>query len=284
MGEKSGEETDMNHRFPAALLACIMLCTAGGLYARMSDEEKHDLYSSAKEFFRKANEAAADDPEKAEDLYRQSVMRFERLADEGDIHSGKLYYNIGNGYFRMQDLGRAILNYRRAQHYMPSNPLLLQNLEYARSRCRDRIDVKQKTKILKTVLFWHYDLSMRVRSLVFWACYMLFWTGSAVRLFFRKAVPVWMLVCAACIALLFLGSVAAESVYSEQSIPGVILSDEVTARKGDGINFEPAFKKPLHEGTEFILIEKRSEWLRVELPDGRRCWVPRDAAGLARPG
>ena len=56
--------------------------------------------------------------------------------------------------------------------------------------------------------------------------------------------------------------------------------DEVTARKGDGTIYRPSFDRPLHEGTEFVLREDRSSWYRVELTDGRTCWLPARAVEL----
>ena len=53
------------------------------------------------------------DPEQAKALYLKAALRFERIAQEGNIQNGKLYYNMGNTYFRMGDIGRAIRDMRR---------------------------------------------------------------------------------------------------------------------------------------------------------------------------
>ena len=44
----------------------------------------------------------------------------------------------------------------------------------------------------------------------------------------------------------------------------------------------PSFKKPLHAGTEFVLVEKRKKWYQIELPDSRRCWMPAKGVELIR--
>ena len=56
--------------------------------------------------------------------------------------------------------------------------------------------------------------------------------------------------------------------------PGVIISSKVIARKGNSNTYEPSFKKSLHSGTEFTLIEKSENWYQIELSDSRKCWVP----------
>jgi len=262
-----------------ALAACLCLPRAAPSAEALSEEEKHDLYSQAKDLFRQANQSAASDPAKAKDLYRQGAMRFERLAG-GGVRSGRLYYNTGNAYFRMGDLGRAILNYRRAERYIPGDQNLAQNLDYARSRRRDRIEEPQRARVLKTVFFWHYDLSPGARSVVFACCFAAFWLGASIRLFRRGAVPQGALAFLGLVAALFLGSLLAETFAQAHDQPGVILAEETIARKGDGESFEPAFKEPLHAGTEFNLIEGRRDWLQIELPDGQRCWVRERDVGL----
>ena len=62
--------------------------------------------------------------------------------------------------------------------------------------------------------------------------------------------------------------------------PGVITAAEVVARQGDGPNYPPSFKDPLHAGVEFELLEQRPGWLHLKLSDGADAWVPADAAGL----
>jgi tetratricopeptide (TPR) repeat protein len=265
-----------------ALLAGLRGLPAGAMEGRLSQEEIQDLYSQAKEHFRKANEAAAGNPKEAQESYRKAALRFERLARDGGIRNGKLDYNIGNAYFRMGDLGRAILYYRTAERLIPGDPNLVQNLEYARSRRRDKIEERQQAKVLKTVFFWHEDLSPQTRSILFAASFALFWIGLSVRLVLRRAAPRWALAGLGILAALFGGSLAATQIAQARNAPGVILADELVARKGDGTGYEPAFKEPLHAGTEFALVEERIAWLHAELPDGRRCWVPREGVGLVR--
>jgi len=247
--------------------------------AALSEAEIHDLFSQGKTLFRQANSKVSTDPQAAKKLYKRAALRFERLIAEGGIENGKLYYNIGNAYFRMGDLGAAILNYRRAARYIPNDPNLKQNLGYARSRRTDKIEETQQAKVFKTLLFWHYDFSPNIRALIFAIFYGFFWAAALIHLFIRR-VPRWMFAGAAIIAVMFFSSLCWETVARIRSPGGVILSDEVIARKGDGATYQPSFKTPLHEGTEFIMVEKRGGWYQIELSNDRRCWIPENSAEL----
>jgi tetratricopeptide (TPR) repeat protein len=257
-----------------ALIGLLVVLAGVARATALSEGEINELYSDAKRFFREANAMAESQPEAAREVFAKAALRFERIVGEGGIRNGRLYYNIGNCYFRMEDLGRAIANYRRAESYLPNDPNLRQNLDYARRKRLDRIDVPERTKVLKTVLFFHYDLGQRTRAGVFAAAFAGLWLLLSVRLLWRSAWLSWLAGISAVVSLLLLGSLLVEWRHLRTVRPGVVVAAEATARKGDGMSFEPAFTEPLHAGTEFRLLEDRGEWLEVALDDGRTCWLP----------
>jgi len=267
--------------FKAFLCAMLVGVAADSAIARsLGPDQVADLAYEGNELFGRANRLAAHQPEKAKELYHKAVLRFERIVRDGGVHNGKLYYNIGNGYFRMGDLGRAILNYRRAERLIPNDANLQQNLTYARSKCLDKIEQEQRSKVLHTVLFWHYDLATKTRLALFALFSAALWTAASVRLFARPPGLGWVLGISAAVAVLLLGSLLIESLAAARNVQGVIVADEVVARKGDGEAFQRSFQAPLHAGTEFTLVEYRRDWYHVELSDGRRCWLPADAVAI----
>ncbi len=241
-----------------------------------------DLFNQGNELFRQANVLALKNPEEARELYQKSAMRFERIIREGGIHNGKLYYNIGNAYFRMKDMGRAILNYRRAEQYIPNDANLCENLHYARTRRLDKIEIKEKILILKTLFFWHYDISPQTRSTLFASFFALFWLFAAIRLFFVRPWTGWGITIAVALSFIFFSSLLVDTATFKRDQPGVVISPEVMARKGDSKAYEKSFKKSIHAGTEFRVIEDRGNWIDVELDDGRRCWLPSNSVGMVR--
>jgi len=267
-----------------AVLAMYLAAASGSRVCAdsLSAERISDLFSQAKELFRKANDLTASDPGTAHDLYHKAAMRFERIAHEGQVRNGKLYYNIGNAYFRMGDIGRAVLYYRRAALLIPNDENLHQNLNYAKSKCVDKIEEKQQAKVFRTLFFWHYDLSSRVRLYIFAATFAMLWIAASVRLLRRWLSPRWAIAILAVVTALFSGSLLVETLTAGNTVSGVVLAPEVVARKGDGGTYEPSFKTPLHAGTEFTVLEDRGEWHHAELADGRRCWLPAKAVGIVQ--
>jgi len=266
------------------LMVGILLTAATGsaMAASLGKAEIRELFQEGNDLFRQANEQSASDPEAAKELYGKAVLRFERILREGGVRNGKLFCNIGNAYFRMGDVGRAILNYRRAERYMPNDPNLMQNIRYACGRRTDRVEQTQVAKILRTLLFWHYEASRRTRSIVFAVCSFLLWIGASLRLLRQDAVPRWVLACAGIVAVLCLGSLVAQTIADSHDMTGVVIAGQVTARKGDSETYQPSFNADLHAGTEFKVLEDRSDWLHIELHDGRRCWLPSKTIELVR--
>lgn len=261
------------------LLAGILFSTAM-LSAQLSEQQTRELFTEANQLFRQANETANVNPAESQDLYHRAVLRFERIVSEGGVRNGMLFYNIGNAYFRMNDIGRAILNYRRAEQYIPGDRSLGQNLLSARESRQDTFEEGQSAQVMRTVLFWHYDFTPRFRSILFGFLSLFLWGLASLRLFRPSWAPTWSLAVLGGLAVLFLGSLVVESTVQASQQAGVLVAPQLIARKGDGLSYEPAFTDPLHAGTEFVQLEQRNDWRHIELPDGRQCWVPADAAEM----
>lgn len=257
------------------LLFCLLLPLA----AHAAGEETNDsavLFNEANALFRQASALPTG---QNRELYEKTLHRYEKLAASG-IVNGQLYANIANTWYRLGDLGRAMVNYRRAEAYLPDDANLRHNAEFVASLRKDHIELQQREKVLHTLFFWHYDLPFRVRLLLFAGCYALAWGLAIARLGSRAALLKRALAAAALIAALLAGSLGIDAITSRSERAGVIVAAETIARKGDGLAYQPAFNEPLHAGTEFRLIEKRGDWLQVELASGSRCWLQADAVEM----
>ncbi len=263
------------------LILFIIIIFKCGIAAKGADT-KENILRQGTELFRQANEVSTTNAAAAIPIYQKSLMRFNKLVNDYGIENGKLYYNIGNIYFKMDDIGRAILNYKRAMQYMPNDENLIRNLHYAMGKRVDSFEERQSTKVLKTLFFWHYDFPVKVRLTLFAISFVLLWLFAIIRLFVKRAGINWMIGICTFFSLMFFVSLTLEYFKMKTINPGVIVAREVVARKGDSNSYAPSFKKPLHAGTEFLLKENRNKWVQVELDDGSRCWLPSSAIELVR--
>ena len=266
-----------NHRKSLVFFLLIFLSTP--LLIRTEEThippETQALMQEATSFFHQAGEN--DNPEQATKFYEKALLRYQKI--NKSIPSGKVYYNIGNTYFRMGDIGQAIVNYRRAERHIPGDPNLQHNLAYVLGKRQDTIVPQQKDTLLQTLFFWHYDLSQNIRSAIFIYSYIGFWIIVGVVFLTPWQISPWSLAPFAAVTLLLASSLFFSN-YGTENTAGVITDREVIARKGDSRSYQSSFTAPLHAGTEFILLEKRGTWLHVELQDGRRCWLPARSSEL----
>ena len=296
-------------RVAAVLLAGAWLAGPAGA---QSDAEPGPAawLAEAEQHFAAGNElAGAGRAAAAEEQFRAALLRYERAAAALGRGNGLLLYNVGNTYLRLGDLGRAVLHYREAQRLIPADPNLQQSLRHARSLRRDRINADGAGSVLRLVFFWHYRWPLQVRVTLLLVAVNLLWLlaawralprllsregaaaagGTAARatearrkearrrIEARAAGAVF--AAAGLVAVAAGGSVAAE-LLNPGPEAAVIVAAEVTARRGDGDAYAPAFAGPLHAGTELLVLEERPDWLHAALADGRRAWLPAYAVAV----
>lgn len=247
--------------------------------AGMSKDEMHLTFTQANESFSKANETV--DSNEAQDLYKQAILGYEQIIESGGIHNSKLYTNLANGYLLTDELGKAILNYRRAQWLDSSNPDIHKNLNFARSKRLDQFTVPTKTKILRRLFFWHYDFTMQTRFMIGGVCCAIFCIWLSMRIWLVKW-PAAVLVCCIMLVLIvcMVTSVMIEQYTLAKYRSGVIVANSVIARQGDGNNYPKSFNEPLNSGVEFDVLEQRPGWIHIKLSNGQNTWIPDNSAEL----
>jgi tetratricopeptide (TPR) repeat protein len=247
--------------------------------AKPTKAEKISLFNQANEAFRQAN--SSKDTKQAERLYEKAILTFEKIINDGEVENSRLYYNLGNAYFLNGRLGKAILNYRRANRLDNSDENIQKNLAFARSKRTDKITIKTEKRVLQTLFFWHYDFSVKTKFILTCVLFGIVCLCITAIIWFGRN-NLWTVPAVVCciLAVCFLVSVVVESKIQADKTFGVITVKEVTARQGDGQNYSPSFKEPLHEGTEFDLLEHRPGWFHIKLSDDSDGWITENSAEL----
>lgn len=222
---------------------------------------------------RQALSLAPSSPDAAEQ-WRTVCACYEGILASGDFSNGGIYYNLGNAYAQLGDIPRAILNYRRAQLFLPRNRQLQANLQYVRAKRQDHFAEPEASPVLQTLFFWHYDLAFHSRLWTAAVLAAVFWLAAIVLIWHR---PAWLKVAAAILLLAALacGLSSFISIYTlRHARPAVILATEATPRKGDGNSYAAAFDAPLHAGTEVVILRTRGDWHEIALPNHLTGWLP----------
>jgi uncharacterized protein YgiM (DUF1202 family) len=205
--------------------------------------------------------------------FAEATAHYQDLVDAG-VQDGRLYYNLGGAYFKAGDLGRAILNYRRAQRLLPRDGDVATNLELARAQTLDRIEVENEGAIVESVrrlISWTTLDEAAAAALVLWISLCGLGIGAILCIQRRRTL---LYLAGVAAILLFLGilSIGIRLLDERGPPPAVVVAAEVTVRSGPGDDYLTEFA--LHAGAEVRLVERRGDWVRIALPGDLQGWVP----------
>jgi tetratricopeptide (TPR) repeat protein len=219
--------------------------------------------------FQKGNEAFTNQEfEKAANIYEQILAK-------GKV-SFELYYNLGNAYFRLNEIPRSILNYERALQIKPQHGDAQYNLKLANQRTIDQISKTPPFFLIQWWINWRGLFSSTIWSiltifLAFIACAgLVFWQlGES-----RKTKKIGFIVGFACLALSILFSLTAwqRFAYEQNSDKAILFIKEYPLKSGADDSSPDILL--LHEGTKVELLDKIGLWQKVRLPNGEQGWLP----------
>lgn len=206
--------------------------------------------------------------------YQQAIKDYEELLKKGpNMH---IYYNLGNAYYRTDNITHAVLNYERALLLSPGNSDIRFNLQMARSKTIDKISPKSemffitwyRTVVnLTSVDKWaHISVTAISLTLVLVLCYLF-----SKRLLLRK------IGFYGAILSMFIFVFSNIFAYEQKKIltnrnGAIVIVPSVAMRKTPVLTGEQS--AVIHEGTRVEIIDDTmKDWKLVELGDGRVGWL-----------
>ncbi|MGE3180451.1 MAG: hypothetical protein AB7N71_02395 [Phycisphaerae bacterium] len=258
------------------VLACPLLSAHA---EPLSHSRQNEILQTSLTAFDEGIAQFRDDPNAAQKNFRAAIDGFEALTAAG-VESAALRYNLGNAYFRANDLGRAVLNYRRALENDPNHARARANLDFVRARVAPHLSDTGNAGIWKSLSFLNVSLSAQTRL---WLCALAGIVGwGALLLRARRRAPALMGVgiVGALIAMTLASSLWWQISDRTTRPPAVVVQDNVTIRLGRGDGSDPAMREPLGPGVELRVLQTRAGWLEVKLANGLEGWIPESAALL----
>ncbi len=197
--------------------------------------------------------------------FKEAAALYEQLLASGH-YSSNLYYNLGNTWFRLDEPGRAALNYQRAILLDPQSAEARTNLDFVRnskglepaaapllSFSPLQCGVNQLF-VITTVVFW-----VAIFSISAWVLWRNRWTGGmSLASVVALAGLVWL-------------SLGCRDTIANDRL-AVVLSHDVPVRLAPADSAGTLTKLP---AASTVNIESvRGTWVFASLPDGRKGWVP----------
>ena len=210
----------------------------------------------------------------SQEEYEQAIEIYEKLAARGG--SAEVYYNMGNAYYRLDSIARAILCYERALRLQPSDDDIRFNLQLARAKTTDKI-MPEREMFFVT---WYYSL-VGLFSVDTWAYIALLTLAVSLALllayFFAEDERVRRLsffMSLFLLAICLLGHLFAWQQKKQLSDhrSAVVMYESVPVKNIPSPNGNDEFT--IHSGTKVnITDDTMADWKQIALPDGRVGWV-----------
>jgi tetratricopeptide (TPR) repeat protein len=214
--------------------------------------------------FNSANQAYADED------YQKAIELYSNILEEG-IESGEVFFNLGNAYYKINDLGRAILYYEKAKKYIEGDPALEQNLKLAQLRIVDKIEPIPKLFIID---WWDQLIHIFSLDIWLWLCLGIFLILAlfiaGLLLYSRRIF--YQLIWTTSFLFILILIITLSVVYEFETTKfGVILDEKVSVVSEPDIDGTEIFI--LHEGTKVKINRNLDSWMEISIPDGKIGWL-----------
>ena len=197
--------------------------------------------------------------------------------EESGQKSAKLYYNLGNAWFKQGNYPKAILNYERALRLDPSYSDARYNLEFTGNFVQDKIEPVPEFILKSVARKVCYVMSSNVWAVIFLVLLaaalmmgLLFLLGSSVG---KRRAGFY------CGIVLLLLSAGALSFSAWQKSDSVKTDTAIVMSPVSSVKSSPSsgLSKDLfviHEGTKVTILDEVGTWRNISLADGRQGWIP----------
>lgn len=196
---------------------------------------------------------------------------------ETEEHSSELYFNLGNAYYKTNQVAPSIFYYEKALQLNPDDKDITNNLAFAQNMTIDAIEQVPDvglSKVIKTNIgklnfdSWAIlSVSMMILFVSLFLLYYFSYNTVKKRFYFLAGFSCLFL----CLLTLSFAFQAYEWKMNEN--PAIVFAEESDVKTDPNLRSDTVFK--IHEGTKVEVVEEYDDqWWKIELADGKSGWIP----------
>lgn len=215
--------------------------------------------------------------------YQTAVDTYLEILESGK-HSAALYYNLGNAYYKMNQIAPSIYYYEKALLLKPNDAEIKNNLGYAQNMTLDAIDTIPETGFAKI-----YNSVLRLLSFDQWAyagvIFMILFVLLYIAFYYFRFSSRKRLSFILSIVSLFFAIIAVVFAYVEYNAYqaeryAIVFAKEASVKSEPNLKSQEAFE--LHEGTKVNVLDELNQWKKIQIVDGTVGWIPAEDIKLIR--
>ena len=215
------------------------------------------LLDSAKYAYDKAN-------------YPDAIKAYQKILDKG-LESGELRYNLGNCFYRTNQIGLSILNYEKALKMMPGSEDVIFNLNIVNGLKKDKFEniptinfSNLISSLNKIVPFWFWSLLSTLLILISGGLFILSKKSKNLG-FLKVSYPI--LIIGITIGIL---SIQQKKAVLETR-NGIVIHNQINILSEPNTNSTILLE--VNEGSKLKIHRTDSNWLNVSTPSNDKGWI-----------
>lgn len=209
-----------------------------------------------------------------EGAYTKAVKSYKDILATNQ-HSAELYFNLGNAYYKLNQVAESIYYYEKALQLQPEDQDVLHNIQFAQNMTLDAIETLPLTQLANfkqqllqqiSLQQWSYAIIASIwLSLAFFALYIISRRPLRKRLAF-----IGMLLALFVGGGSFFGANAALD-QNENVRYGILFSEEIQLYDEPNERSKEAFL--LHQGAKVQILDSLQDWQKIRIANGAEGWV-----------
>jgi len=246
------------------MLASLLLLAGGWVFAQaqITSDAMKEHFTQGNSLFR-------------QNRYDEAIDAYTGILRRG-FESAALYYNLGNCYFKKEELGRAVLYYERARLFVPHDSDLRSNYQYCRLLLNLQDDSRGGNWFIRRIGAFFKGLGIDqltvFLSMLYLSTILILILGIFLPAFKGRTKSL----IAFFVALLFTAGIALYGKVSFAHTGAVVVAAE-----GE-VKFEPQENATtyftLGEGSTVEVIDVSAGWYKIRRADGKIGWLDKNAA------
>lgn len=213
--------------------------------------------------------------------FTSAIQIYEALLKKGE--AAEVYYNLGNSYYKADDIAKAILNYERALLLQPGNSDIRANLDVARSKTIDKMEAVPEIFFISWTKALIYSVSVNTWAILGIVSFILLIVSLYFFIFSKQIIwkKAGFVAGIILLAIVILANVFAAEQKEDllNRDKAIIMSPSVTVRSTPNESGTSLFV--LHEGSKVgIKDASMKDWKEIRLEDGKVGWVPTSAVEI----
>ena len=210
--------------------------------------------------------------------YTAAIQIYEALLKNGE--AAEVYYNLGNSYYKIGEIAKAVLNYERALLLQPGNSDIRANLEVARAKTIDKVEAIPEVFFVSWIKSLINSMSVDAWATLGIISFILLIVALYSFVFSKQIL--WKKTGFISGIIFLIITICANLFASEQKEHLVIRNEAIVMNPSVTVRSTPSESGTslfiLHEGRKVSIKDNSmKEWKESRLEDGKVGWVPASA-------